>query len=152
MGAEELTALGCALVEVLFQYFGEGASPDYGKSLIVAGRDPHRPLRERLDLQLSIDDSTDLNYDLGSSWWWLNRSGETLNLRLSFVGPFATLIRHPDEVVTDDAVLDLVRSSGFVVLDRSRLEASVPIWEPEVQGTLYEFLFEFDKGTPWNRQ
>lgn len=144
-----MSELGCAFVELLFRHFGCGALPDYSATVAIASRDPYRALREQLRSITGLDDSTDLNYDLGASWWF-RRGDVSWNLRLSFVGPFAVLLRDPGEVVTADPMLDAARSHGFTVLSRADLEIPVRVWEPEVQGSLYEFLFEFDNGTPWD--
>lgn len=52
------------------------------------------------------------------------------------------------EFVTEDALLDAASAEWFA-LSRDVLETPVRIWEPEAEGVLYEYLFEFDKGTPW---
>jgi hypothetical protein len=142
--------LPCALVEVLLRFFGDGAVPDYSRTIGIARRDPFRRLKDRLFADLEIDDTTDFHYDLGWSWWF-RRGGVPLNLRLSFVGPYATLLSETGDVIVDDPVLDLVRDEGFSVCGEGMLRIPVKIWAPEVEGSLYEFLFEFDNGTPWAR-
>lgn len=144
-----MSDLGCGYLEFLLRYFGNGATPNYSKTLSVLSRDPYRPIRERLEALVGCHDSTDYNYDLGTSWWF-KREDESWNLRLSFVGPFALLLRSAGEVVTSDPVLELTRSHGFMAQSRTELDLPVRIWEPEVEGCLYEFLFEFDNGRPWD--
>jgi hypothetical protein len=144
-----VTGFPSALVEALIRFFGAGALPDYAGSIEVIGRDPYRPLRLRLAALVNVEDLTDLHYDLGWSWWFSRCSGP-VNLRLSFVGPYATLLDSCGNEVVDDEVLDLVRSEGFTVCSIDLLSLPVSIWEPEVQGSVYEFLFEFDNGTPWD--
>lgn len=145
-----MTSLGCAWGELLVRYFGSGATPDYSATLSIHARDPYRPLRERLSSIVNIGDSTDLNCDLGASWWFM-RGAVAFNLRLSYVGPFALLIQHPGQLPDHDVVLDEVRAHGFVALPMHVVDESVQIWEPESVGSLYEFLFEFDNGTPWSQ-
>jgi hypothetical protein len=145
-----MTELGCAFVELLLRYFGRGALPDYSATPAIHDLDPYRPLRERLASMVDLHDSTDLNYDLGTSWWF-SRGDVGLNLKLSYVGPFALLLRYPAwDVLAEDEVLDVVRAQGFSVVTHAQLEVPVRMWSPEVEGSLYEFLFEFDKGRPWD--
>jgi hypothetical protein len=140
-----------AVLELLLRYFGTAALPDFSAAIDIIARDPYRPLRGRLTERWSLEDSTDIQYDLGWSWW-LGAGSRVVNLRLSFVGPYAVLLNSlGTATIYDDDVLALVRDEGFLVLSREQLEAPVEIWSPEYGGELYEFLFEFDRGTPWNR-
>ena len=146
-----MTGVPSAVIEMLLRYFGTAALPDFSASLDIVARDPYRPLRERLARSWSLEDLTDIQYDLGWSWW-LRIDSRVLNLRLSFVGPYAVLLDGTGTAtVDDDDVLQMVRDEGFLVLSREQLEAPVEIWTPEYGGGIYEFLFEFDRGTPWRR-
>ena len=146
-----MTAVPSAILELLLRYFGHAALPDYSASLDIVSRRPYQPLRERLMVRWSLEDLTDVQYDLGWSWW-LSADVQVVNLRLSFVGPFAVLLDSSGTaMVRDDDVLALVQEEGFVVLTPAQLKVPVETWSPECSGELYEFLFEFDRGTPWNR-
>jgi hypothetical protein len=144
-------SLPAAVIELLIRYFGDAALPDYSASVGVVSRQPYQPLRDRLAANWHLHDSTDLQYDLGWSWW-LDIGTQVVNLRLSFVGPYAVLLdRSGTSTIKSDEVARLVEDEGFAVLTREQLEMPVAVWSPECNGSLYEFLFEFDRGTPWNR-
>ena len=138
--------LPSALVELLLRYFGDLALPNYSAALTIVQRDPYRPLRNRLADAYDLHDSTDLQYDLGWSWWFHEPN---LNVRVSFIGPFAVVLDRGGRVVRDVKTEAILAAEGFVVLDEQALSVPVEIWAPEVEGPLYEFLFEFDKGLPW---
>jgi hypothetical protein len=146
-----MSELPCGLLEMLVRYFGTETLPTYGKTLGVFVRDPYRTLRDRIARLAPIHDLTDGHCDLGWSWWFQGESGKTVNLRLSFVGPYAVLVDDQGNVNETDRILEVVRSEGFIVCTLADLSAEVKIWEPEVGGCVYEFLFEFDNGTPWDR-
>jgi hypothetical protein len=141
-----------AITELLLRYFGAGALPDFSESQVIASvRDPYRPLRDRLENTWEFEDLTDFQYDLGWSWW-LHRGDIVRNLRLSFVGPYALILdANGTNTISDAELTGTVQSDGFVILASEELMTPVEIWAPDYAGSLYEFLFEFDRGSPWNR-
>jgi hypothetical protein len=147
-----MISVPAAIVELLIRYFGSAALPDFSASQeIAAVRDPYSPLRDRLSLTWQVEDLTDFQYDLGWSWW-LRRSNTVRNLRLSFVGPYAVVLdAEGREIDSDNELISAIQVDGFIVLPSEELMAPVEIWSPEYTGSLYEFLFEFDRGTPWER-
>ena len=143
---EPAARITSALIELLLRYFGDGALPDYSAALTIVGREPFWPLREQLMRDNSFEDLTDVQYDLGWSWWL---GYPVRNVRVSFVGPYAVVLDASGHVVSDNYIESVLTAEGFVVLGEAVLTSAVEIWAPEVQGTLYEFVFEFDRGLPW---
>jgi hypothetical protein len=140
-----------ALVELLYRYYGTAELPDFSGSVAVVERNPFQRLRKRLEETWGLLDATEVQYDLGWSWW-LRKEDRPLNLRLSFVGPYALLLDATNTtLVEDDEIVKLVREEGFAFLSVDELACPVELWSPEYVGSLYEFLFEFDRGQPWNR-
>ena len=134
-----------ALTETLMQFFGSAALPDYGKIRGALDRSPFTALREQLTARYDFADCTDYNYDLGWAWYVGTAPTDGVRLRLSFVGPFAVMLDKSRKFVEpDNEIADIVRSAGFHFYDLETLREPVTIWEPEVKGTTYEFLFEFD--------
>jgi len=116
--------------------------------LVVAARDPYRNARRALASLGPLADLTDLNYDLGPSWW-LSLGEAVVNVRLSFVGPYALVLDSSGAPVEYDDVARVLDDGGFILLGSDVLARVVDIWAPEVVATVYEFLFEFDNGLPW---
>ena len=139
-----------ATVELLLRYFGVGANPTYGATLDILDRDPYQPVRQKLEREYVLQDITDFNYDLGNEFS-LSRGHRHYLLRLSFVGPYALLLGPDGNPTHEETIERIVVEEGFRFLTREELEVPVTIWEPEFSGRLYELLFEFDMGLPWNR-
>lgn len=139
-----------AMQEMIVQFFGSGASPRYDKAGDVFLRDPYRSVREALSKRWRVFDFTDLNSDLAFVFVLQDHlSGATV--RLSMVGPYAAVFTPSGEVLEDHHVDELLVSEGFQLMSRQILEIPVQIWASEVKGIVYEFLFEFDEGYPWER-
>lgn len=143
-----MSELPGVLVELMSRHFGLAAQPTYGKTLAIFDRDPYRDLRESLALSWEVEDSSDPQYDLGPQWWMIRPTGN-LGLRLSYVGPYYLLLDEAYQMVQCQEIEELVAKAGFYLLEKEVLETPVRIWEPEVEGFAYEFLFEFDHGLPW---
>jgi hypothetical protein len=141
-----------ATTELMLRFFGDAATPDYSAAQACALRNAYSSVRESLrEAAWDIEDRTDLQYDLGWSWW-LRRDDITINLRLSFVGPYAALLDAQQTSLAQCTDVEaLLEHEGFDVLGLEELRTRVEIWAPECEGALYEFLFEFDRGTPWAR-
>lgn len=140
-----------AILELILRYFGEAALPDFSRTLRIFERAPYRQLRERLAAGWSITDLTDLNHDLGWRWWVASEDHGPVDLRVSFVGPYYLMLDGLG-LPTEDAVLEgALEAAGLYCIDRETLERQVTVWEPEASGSVYEYLFEFDAGMPWDR-
>lgn len=135
---------------MLVRYFGTAASPDYSATLAILARDPYREVRQQLASYWPVVDLTDPNSDLGFAYA-LEGHDELPTVRLSVVGPFATITDVRGGDAFDDTLESLLSAAGFAMLRRQVLEIPVTFWEPEATGCIYEFLFEFDQGLPWRR-
>jgi hypothetical protein len=133
---------------MVFRFFGPGAIPNFSGTKAVLDRDPYRPLRDQFSERWRVADSTDLNYDVSFQWGLLDHP-EPLTLRLSMVGPYAVIIRRGTELVDDPEIDAILVQAGFIKLSKDILSLPVPTWEPEYSAALYEFLFAFDEGLPW---
>ena len=100
-----------------------------------------------MDRRWGVEDMTDFQYDL-SCVWALTKHESPVVVRVSLVGPYA-IILEDHQIVTPSDVVDILESEGFRMFSASELEVPVTIWSPEVEGSLYEFIFEFDNGVPW---
>ena len=139
-----------ATAEMVFRYFGVGSSPDYSATLGIISRRPYENVEEILAARWALTDLTDYNYDLGFVYA-LTDHQDLPTVRLSVVGPYAVIIDPQGRVVDTVDVAAILNSEGFEVMNKEVLELPVDIWKPEVGGCLYEFLFEFDQGLPWDR-
>ncbi len=138
-----------ALVHLLLGYFGTGAVPDYGRTLEIFDQGPYHELRERLASNWTLTDLTDLNYDLGWRWWIERPSDGPIDLRVSFVGPYYLMLDEVGSPTHEGAIETALEAAGLHTIHRQILEREVTIWSPEVGGSLYEYLFQFDSGLPW---
>lgn len=68
------------------------------------------------------------------------------------VGPYALVLADSRNILNSGDVWTLLLADGFTFVRKELLESAVKIWSPEVEGTVYEFLFEFDQGFPWARK
>lgn len=148
--SSNVSQLPDAMRELLLRYFGVAALPSFALTPSVFADRPYQNLRDRITEKWALDDLTDLNYDLG--WqWWIHTAPAGVLLRLSFVGPYAVMVDRNGKVSNEDSLEEMVRDAGFTLLCQSELEVRVDIWSPELEGSVYEFLFEFDNGPPWSR-
>jgi hypothetical protein len=97
-----------------------------------------------------IFDLTDYNSDLGFVYALVSHPAR-LTVRLSLVGPYAVILTEAGQIADAADVADILHSAGFQLLAREVLELPVTAWSPEAEGSVYEFLFEFDRGVPWDR-
>lgn len=142
-------SLPLAIVELLKRFFGLGARPLYGQTLAVFAGRPYQALFEQLASVGTIEDLSDPNYDLGPRWWVTSSMGASIDVRISYVGPYFVILNEAGQPARSGPVEELLVAAGFVQLDRKVLEMPVRIWEPEVAGSAYEFIFAFDQGLPW---
>jgi hypothetical protein len=150
VGTGDTVTVPVAILELILRYFGLAATPDYSATLAIMRRDPYRPVREALATLWQVLDLTDYNSDLSFVYSMVGHpSGVTV--RLSLVGPYAVILSPSGDVVAVDEIAEIVREAGFVLLGKELLEVPVTAWSPEVEGSVYEFLFEFDQGIPWSR-
>jgi len=140
-----------AVLELILRYFGEAALPDFGETLKVFERAPYGQLRERLAEVWSVTDLTDLNSDLGWRWWVVRGDCSPIDLRISFVGPYFLMLDDSGFLTENLDLRSVVESAGLFRVSRELLERRVTVWEPEAGGSLYEYLFEFDVGMPWEQ-
>ena len=140
-----------AILELILRYFGEAALPDFGRTLSIFERAPYRQLRERLVSGGELTDLTDLNHDLGWRWWVLREDRGPVDLRISFVGPYYLMLDSRGNPTEDAFLQSALVAAGLHCVDRETLERQVTVWEPEASGSIYEYLFEFDAGIPWDR-
>jgi hypothetical protein len=150
MGSRITMNIPPAIKEMVQRYFGENAYPDYSKTLRIMQRDPYGDVKEEFSKFSEIIDITDYNSDLGSVLI-LKDIGDQPIVRLSYVGPFAVVTDSTGSIMRNRTIDDILTASGFSLIQKEILELPVRIWEPEVEGRLYEFLFEFDEGLPWAR-
>jgi hypothetical protein len=140
-----------AIYEMVFQFFGGSDTPTWLATHEIFPRDPYRQVREGLAAVWEIEDLTDYNYSLSFTYFFPTHPLKP-KLMLSFVAPCAILVGWNDELVNDPSIEAFAEQWGFTFLDRETLELPVHFWEASNPGTLYEYLFEFDLGTPWARE
>jgi len=140
-----------AMLELILRYFGEAALPDFSRTLKVFDRAPYGQLRARLTVGTSITDLTDLNHDLGWRWWVVREGRGPVDLRVSFVGPYYLMLDDRGLPIGDAVLEDALEAAGLFRVDRETLERQVTVWGHEASGSVYEYLFEFDAGMPWDR-
>jgi len=141
-----------AIGELLVRYFGGGSRPNYSETVRAIDREAYSSLRKYLEADpvVKLEDLTDLNTDLG--WWWSVTDGEErFSVRVSFVGPFAVVLS-AGKPVYDNRVCQILRDQGFILLSLAQMETRVSLWGPEDEAPLYEYLFCFDHGLPWDRR
>jgi hypothetical protein len=127
------------MVEMIRRSGGDGVAA-------ARGRDPYRPVRQALADRWELVDRTDPAHDLGVAWFL---AGHPLayTVRLSYVGPYAVVLRGDVPHLDGGLVTDTVRAAGFTLLPREILERRV-----EGGRTVYELLLERDLGLPWHRR
>lgn len=143
-------SLPLAVTELVIRFFGDGARPRYDQALPMFERRPYQALFERLTAEWEVEDLSDPNYDLGPRWWVTMPGAASLDVRLSFVGPYFLILDGAGRPTRSEKVEELLIADGFIQLDRELLETPVRVWETEVEGVAYEFIFEFDQGVPWS--
>lgn len=151
-----MSPLPSGIDEMLTQRYGHGPYPDYGFILEEISRDPYGNIRRSLEGKYRVLDLTDPNSD-ASFVYVLIGHPEELTVRLSLVGPFAVLLSPRRsrstafrEVVADAWVEAILSIEGVSVLGKAVLGEQVSLC-PSVTVSLYEALFEFDSGLPWDR-
>lgn len=137
-----------AIEEMVVRYFGSSALPDYSRTPELLTREPYNAVREQLSTLSPVVDLTDINRDLGFVYVLDRPNGPTV--RLSVVGPFAVVTDEDGAVVPPEDVSTLLVAEGFQLLDERTLELPVRLWSG-FERPLYEFVFEFDEGFPWDR-
>lgn len=145
-----MPSLPLAIAELVIRFFGVGARPQHDQTLSMFERRPYQALFERLAAEWEVEDLSDPNYDLGPRWWVAMPGAASLDVRLSFVGPYFLVLDGAGQPTRCDKVEELLIADGFIQLDKELLETPVRIWETEVEGVAYEFIFEFDQGLPWS--
>ncbi|MEV0144920.1 MULTISPECIES: hypothetical protein [unclassified Nonomuraea] len=120
-------------------------------------RDPYAGILRTLASTADVVDDTDVNCDV--SFVYIARYESCLTIRLSMVGPYATVMSSgadglgPLKVLSTSAqcendseasVLDILNENGFKVLSAEELRLRVPLrlCEEDSSCTLYSALFE----------
>ncbi|MFD2420481.1 hypothetical protein [Amycolatopsis pigmentata] len=153
-----------AFRECIVRAYGSPDEPDWGFVRGVVDRNPYRPLFDELALRFPVEDDTDVNCDV--SFTFLITGKRVLSLKLSMVGPYATLLAvtgsDPDaplqvvsrleDCANDDerAVFQLVTRHGFRILTTEELETSTRFRLEDTDIVpLYRALFAFEGLLPW---
>lgn len=122
--------------------YGSMEKPDFHWVKAEYDRDPFVALRAALGSRLEVTDVTDLNSDVSFAYDLKSRGGDGVwTLRLSMVGPYATLIRHlpptPIEAIvngprdarppTETLVAEACTNVGYELLPRDLLGVPVKL-------------------------
>jgi hypothetical protein len=151
---------------VLRRAFGpDPNSPTFAFVREIAHQRPYEPLIDEIRRFATVRESTDINYDVSFAYA-ITDEEETLILRLSMVGPYATVFRtfqedpkKPWQVVApgrgkptpvERTIRELVTSAGFCILEADELERFVPLrLDDAAIVVVYRALFDTLEGVPW---
>jgi hypothetical protein len=133
--------VGARPAGVCTERYGSLETPTFHWVLDEYKRDPYEAVRRNLGSKFELVDVTDLNSDVSFAYDLRSKhSLEAWTLRLSMVGPYATVIRHegpPAEAILDGAggartdeeraVVDACQTAGCDVLSRQILGSPVAL-------------------------